>query len=104
MTRKVRGVRRPWGYESSGAGLGIRVYHWAERPTSPLKNPRLVSRASFGSHPRRRLAPAHDVIGALNPGLEVEALGISPEGDYLMIRDPALPFGLGWIRYNPSTV
>ena len=67
-------------------------------------SPRLMVSVRTATEVRSGPGPAHDVIGALNPGLEVEALGISPEGDYLMIRDPALPFGLGWIRYNPSTV
>jgi hypothetical protein len=47
---------------------------------------------------------AYEVIGVLNPGQEIEALGRSPDGDYLLIRDPASPVSLGWLKHEDVTV
>ena len=41
--------------------------------------------------------PAYDVLGVLQPGQQVEAVGRSPEGDYLVIRNPDDPTSLAWL-------
>jgi hypothetical protein len=40
---------------------------------------------------------SYDVVGVLNPGVEVQAVGRSADGNYLLIRDPANPANLWWL-------
>ena len=46
----------------------------------------------------------YDVVGLLNPGQEVEAVGISPDGQYWQVRDPANPEVLRWLKKDFATV
>ena len=46
----------------------------------------------------------YDPVGVLNPGQVSEAVGLSPEGDYWLIRDPASPTTLCWLGGEYVTV
>ena len=46
----------------------------------------------------------YDPVGVLNPGQVSEAAGLSPEGDYWLIRDPASPTTLCWLGAEDVTV
>ncbi len=42
--------------------------------------------------------PTYDLVGELNPGQQVEAVGQSPDGNYLLVRDPSSRVVLGWLK------
>ena len=46
----------------------------------------------------------YDLVGELNPGQEVEAVGRSLDGDYLVFRNPANPAVLWWLKSENVTV
>ncbi|MCJ7677496.1 MAG: hypothetical protein MUO35_07225, partial [Anaerolineales bacterium] len=46
----------------------------------------------------------YDLIGVLMPGQEFEVVGRSTEGGYLLIRDPAHPEVLGWLKSEGAAV
>jgi hypothetical protein len=48
--------------------------------------------------------PTFDLVGVLNPGQEVEAFGLSPDGDYLLIRDPANSGVPCWLKRDSTTL
>jgi hypothetical protein len=47
---------------------------------------------------------SYDLVGVINPGQEVEAIGLSPDGNYLLIRNPADPVVLGWLNRDDTTI
>jgi hypothetical protein len=47
---------------------------------------------------------AYNLGGVLNPGQQVEAVGRSPDSDYLLIRDPANPAILWWLKSEHATL
>jgi hypothetical protein len=69
-----------------------------ETPASALK----VS-VSVATEYRSGPGQVYDVIGVLNPGREVEAVSRSPDGDYLVIQDPANPTSLVWLKSEYAT-
>jgi hypothetical protein len=66
---------------------------------SSEETPTLVLTISVSTATEYRAGPgeAYDLLGVLEPGQEVEAVGRSPEGDYLVIRDPDDPGSLAWL-------
>jgi hypothetical protein len=44
-----------------------------------------------------------DPAGVLEPGRQVEAIGRSPDGGYLLLRDPATASVLGWLESASAT-
>ena len=45
----------------------------------------------------------YDLVTVLNPSQQVEAVGLSPSGDYLLIRDPSTQEVLGWLTKDSIT-
>ncbi len=65
--------------------------------TEPIvQNIVLTAAAEYRTGPGQ----AYDLVGELNPGQEVEAVGQSPDGVYLLVRDPASRTILGWLKVD----
>jgi hypothetical protein len=71
------------------------------QPTEPIVRQANVTMAA---EVRSGPGPAYDFVGELNPGQEVEAVGQSPDGDYLLVRDPASRVVLGWLKRNLTSL
>jgi len=46
----------------------------------------------------------YDLLGVLLPGQEFDVVGISSEGEYLLIQDPADPLVIGWLKAEAATL
>ena len=68
--------------------------------------PSTVLKVSVSVATEYRTGPGqgYDLAGVLNPGQEVEAVGLSPDGEYLLIRDPANPVVLLWLKGDFATI
>ncbi len=66
----------------------------------------VVMIVSVGAATEYRTGPGegYALVGMINPGQEVEAVGQSPDGNYLLIKDPANPVALGWLKRDDTTV
>ena len=59
---------------------------------------------SAASEYRSGPGPAYELVGVLQPGEMVMALGMSPDASYLLIRDPADPESLVWLKSDFATL
>ena len=68
--------------------------------------PSTVLKVSVSVATEYRTGPGqgYDLVGVLNPGQEVEAVGLSPDGEYLLVRDPANPVVQVWLKGDFATV
>jgi hypothetical protein len=76
------------------------IPHGVEVATSTV----LMASVSVATEYRTGPGQVYDQVGVLNPGQMVEAVGRSPDGDYLIIRDPANPAVLRWLKSEFATV
>jgi hypothetical protein len=65
--------------------------------------PGLLVSVSEAAEYRTGPGEVYDLIGVLNPGREIEAIGVSPDGEYFLIRDPANLLVLGWLLRDFTT-
>ena len=68
--------------------------------------PKTVLKVTVSVATEYRTGPGqgYDLVGVLNPGQEAEAVGLSPDGEYLLIRNPANPVVLLWLKKDFATV
>ncbi len=70
------------------------------------QTPSIVAMVSVSAATEYRTGPgpAYAVVGMLQPGQQVEAVGRSPDGAYLLIRDPSNPAASWWLKSDAATV
>ena len=66
-------------------------------PTGPLASVIAYKAESDGINIRSGPGTNYDVIGKMWIDLDLPVIGRSPGGDWLLVKDPSLPDGKGWV-------
>jgi len=74
------------------------------QPTQQASPAVAMVSVSVPSEYRSGPGPAYDLVGELQPGEMVPALGISPDAGYFLIQDPAHPGSLAWLKTDHTTL
>jgi len=73
-------------------------------PESPIATPAVLVSTGMSTSCRTGPGPAYDSLGTLDAGQQAEAVGRSPQGDYLLIRIPEASFATCWVETEYVTL
>ncbi len=82
------------------AGCNMPLPGTAQEPTSASLRGQVSVPTEFRAGP----GDGYDLLGMLLPGQEVDVVGLSSEGEYLLIQDPADPTVIGWLKAEAATL